>query len=192
MCIIEISALYNQRLFGVSCCVNGQTRRQRNISSQWRHNERYGVSNHRRLDCLLNLLFKHRSKKNQSSASLAFVRGIHRWPVNSPHKGPVTRKIFPIDDVIMCYSDVLKFTTALHTIAATVWNECGLFVIRLFNTLCAIIPNMHNFRRIVLLLSNVCTQWNNASLKNTTTPIVICMIQRFYPCCVKSQLWPVT
>ena len=32
---------------------------------------------------------------------MAFVRGIHRWPVNSPHKGPVTRKIFPFDDVIM-------------------------------------------------------------------------------------------
>ena len=31
-------------------------------------------------------------RKHQSSASLAFVRGIHRWPVNSPHKGPVTRK----------------------------------------------------------------------------------------------------
>ena len=39
--------------------------------------------------------------KPQSSAPLAFVRGIHRWPVNSPHKGPVTRKMFPFDDVIM-------------------------------------------------------------------------------------------
>ena len=39
--------------------------------------------------------------KYQSSASLAFVWGIHRWPVNSPHKWPVTRKIFPFDDVIM-------------------------------------------------------------------------------------------
>ena len=38
--------------------------------------------------------------KHQSSASLAFVR-IHRWPVNSPHKWPVTRKMFPFDDVIM-------------------------------------------------------------------------------------------
>ena len=38
-------------------------------------------------------------RKLQSSASLAFVRGIHRWPVNSPHKWPVTRKMFPIDDV---------------------------------------------------------------------------------------------
>ena len=33
--------------------------------------------------------------------SLAFMRGIHRWPVNSPHKGPVTRKMSPFDDVIM-------------------------------------------------------------------------------------------
>ena len=40
-------------------------------------------------------------RKHQSSASLAFVRGIHRRPVNSPHKGPVTRKMFPFDDVIM-------------------------------------------------------------------------------------------
>ena len=40
-------------------------------------------------------------RKHQSSVSLAFVRGIHRWPVNSPHKGPVTRKMFPFDDVIM-------------------------------------------------------------------------------------------
>ena len=40
-------------------------------------------------------------RKHQSSASLAFVRGIHRWPVISPHKWPVTRKMFPFDDVIM-------------------------------------------------------------------------------------------
>ena len=40
-------------------------------------------------------------RKHQSSASLAFVRGIHWGPVNSPHKWPVTRKLFPFDDVIM-------------------------------------------------------------------------------------------
>ena len=40
-------------------------------------------------------------RKHQSFMSLAFVRGIHRWLVNTPHKGPVTRKTFPFDDVIM-------------------------------------------------------------------------------------------
>ena len=40
-------------------------------------------------------------RKHQSSASMAFVRGIHRGQVNSPHKWPVTRKMFPFDDVIM-------------------------------------------------------------------------------------------
>ena len=38
-------------------------------------------------------------RKHQSSASLSFVRGIHLWPVSSPHKWPVTRKCFPFDDV---------------------------------------------------------------------------------------------
>ena len=40
-------------------------------------------------------------RNHQSPASLAYVWGIHRWPVNSPHKWPVTRKMFPLDDVIM-------------------------------------------------------------------------------------------
>ena len=40
-------------------------------------------------------------RKYPSSASMAFVRGIHRRPVNSPHKWPVTRKMFPVDDVFM-------------------------------------------------------------------------------------------
>ena len=44
-----------------------------------------------------------------SSTSLAFVWGIHRWLVNSPHKGPVTQKMFPFDDVIMIGSGSLVF-----------------------------------------------------------------------------------
>ena len=43
-------------------------------------------------------------RKHQSSASLAFVWGIHRGPVNSPHKWPATRKMSPFDDVIMITS----------------------------------------------------------------------------------------
>ena len=41
-------------------------------------------------------------RKHQSSASLVFVRGIHRGPMNFPHKWPVTRKMFPFDDFNMC------------------------------------------------------------------------------------------
>ena len=40
-------------------------------------------------------------RKHQSFASLAFVRGVHLWPMNWPHKTPVTRKRFPFVDVIM-------------------------------------------------------------------------------------------
>ena len=48
-------------------------------------------------------------KKYQSSTSLAFVRGIHRGPVNSPHKWPVTRKMFPFDDVIMSWESEIYY-----------------------------------------------------------------------------------
>ena len=65
------------------------------LALQWRHNECDGVSNHQPHDPDAD------QRKHQSSASLAFVRGIHRWPVNSPHKRPVTRKMFPFDDIIM-------------------------------------------------------------------------------------------
>ena len=40
-------------------------------------------------------------RKRQCSASLAFVRAIHRSPVNCPHKWPVTRKMLSFDDAIM-------------------------------------------------------------------------------------------
>ena len=55
---------------------------------------------------------RSRSKKTSNSASLAFVRGIHRSPVNSPHKGPVTRNMFPFDYVIMTIEDC--YATARH------------------------------------------------------------------------------
>ena len=46
--------------------------------------------------------------KHQSSASLAFVWGIHWWPVNSQHKRPVTRKMFPFDNIIMSPENFIK------------------------------------------------------------------------------------
>ena len=73
------------------------------MSLQWRHNEHDGVSNHQPHDCLLYIQAQMKENKHQRDASLAFVMGIHRWPVNSPHKGPVTRKMFPFEDVIVYY-----------------------------------------------------------------------------------------
>ena len=59
----------------------------------WRHDQRDGVYS--------TVCSGADQGKYHSSASLAFLRGVHRWPVNSPHRGPVTRKMFPFDDVIM-------------------------------------------------------------------------------------------
>ena len=88
---------------------------------QWRHNGRDDVSNHQARDCLLNRLFRHISgtdqRKHQSSASLAFVRGIHRVPVNSSHKGPVTRKMFPYGNrqyAVECRYNAVHYNTILY------------------------------------------------------------------------------
>ena len=62
----------------------------------WRQNGYGSVSNHQPHDCLLNRYADADHRRHQSSASLAFVRGIHRWPVNSPHKWPVTLIFFSI------------------------------------------------------------------------------------------------
>ena len=69
----------------------------------WRHNGRESVSNQQPHDYLLNRLFRRRSKKTSKLRVTAFVRGIHRGPVNSPHKWPVTREMFPFGYVIMTY-----------------------------------------------------------------------------------------
>ena len=69
-----------------------------NSPLQWRHNGRDGVSNHH---CLLNRLFRRRSKKTSTLPVTGLYARNSPVTVNSPHKWPVTRKMFPFDDVIM-------------------------------------------------------------------------------------------
>ena len=63
------------------------------ITLQWHHNELDGVSNHQLHDCLLNCLYRHKSKK---TSKLRLT-----WLVNSPHKWPVTQKMLPFHDLII-------------------------------------------------------------------------------------------
>ena len=67
-------------------------------------------------------------RKHQSSASLAFVRGIHRGPVNSPHKCLITRKMCPFDDVIMCKTMPCRWFCRTWSLVyrnqAIIWNTC--------------------------------------------------------------------
>ena len=58
--------------------------------------------------------------EDQSSASLAFVGEIHRWPVDFPHQGPVTLKKFPFDDVI-----IFAGTRQIIWLSQCRWNNHG-------------------------------------------------------------------
>ena len=68
---------------------------------RWRHSGRDSVSHHQPHNCLLNHLFRRRSKKTSKLRVTGLCVGNSPGPVNSPHKGPVTRKMFPFDDVTM-------------------------------------------------------------------------------------------
>ena len=73
------------------------------VALRWRQNGRDSVSNHQPRHCLLSLLFGRRSKKTSKLRVTGLCVGNSPGPVNSPHKGPVTRKMFPFDDVIMVH-----------------------------------------------------------------------------------------
>ena len=95
--IIKDILCIHPRAILISCSWYGSI-----ASLRWRHNEHAGVSNHQPHGCLLNRLFRRRWKKTSKLRVTGLCEGNSPGPVNSPHKGPVTRKMFPFDDVIMC------------------------------------------------------------------------------------------
>ena len=121
----------------------------------WRHNERDCVQI-TSLTIVYSIISGADQRKHQSSASLVFVRGIHRRPVNSPHKGPIARKMFPFDDVIMiCLMGQYNC-----------YHSCPIRVVR--SSLCNMPVNTNYLRRCVYLRSTsrirICAvvQWKNA------------------------------
>ena len=105
-------------------------------------------------------------RKHKSSASLAFVWGIHRRPVNSPHKWPVSRKMFPFVDAIMCRR-ILFFKTSCLIGKYLMWcSELpGVFILKI-----------DCYLSIADLLCHVGTKKRG--------------IYRFQICCSFAFLWP--
>ena len=91
--------------------------------SHWRHNDHDGVSNHQPHGCLLNRLFRRRSKKTSKLRVTGLCVGDSPGPVNSPHKRPVTRKKFPFDDVIMYILDEIHVDSFIFKIIHSFWRH---------------------------------------------------------------------
>ena len=80
------------------------------IALQWRHlNVMMSQITGYWIEVLLNSLYGPTSKKNH----WPFVEKIHRLPVNSLHKGPLTRKMLPCDDVTIDFGNTLTLNTFL-------------------------------------------------------------------------------
>ena len=94
---------------------------------KWRHNEHDGVFNHQPYDCLLNRLFRRRSKRTSKLRVTGLCAGKLPGPVNSPHKGPATRKMFPFDDVIMIsITGLQQLSPTKCTCPETQWLDCDM------------------------------------------------------------------
>ena len=105
-------------------------------SLHWRHNDHDGVSNHQPRSCLLNRLFRRRSKKTSKLYVTGLYAGTSPGPVNSPHKGPVTRKTFPFDDVIMIpsysiHKGINNYSEIVSLITISEWLSMDLEAIQL-------------------------------------------------------------
>ena len=81
---------------------------------QWRHNDHDSVSSDQPHGCLLNRLCRRNSKKTSKLRVTGLCVGNSPGPVNSPHKWPVTRKMFPFDEVIMMVATMVS--DVMHSI----------------------------------------------------------------------------
>ena len=122
------------------------------VSLQWCHNEHDGISNHRHFDCFHNHLFRRRSKKisklritglceGNSQVTGEFqaqgasnVENVSIWwhhhdkllPMNFQHKGPVTWKMLPFDDIIIinCFFLLSKIIPVMLIWTGESWLSC--------------------------------------------------------------------
>ena len=95
-------------------------------------------------------------RKHQSSASLTFVRGIHRWSVNSPHKGPVTRKMFHL--ITSSWSS----TRRLHLpVPSQIWKTIKDAIMSFF-----ISRNKFSTKRVNLIRLSLLTAWGGYEIFN--------------------------
>ena len=142
------------------CCCHAATLSIFCVTLRWRHNGHNGISNHQPHHRLLNRFSGADQRKHQSSALLAFVRRIHRWPVNSPHKGPVTRKIFRFDDVIMrcrCFHKL------------DVWSKVYL---RICCAMCSILLYSTAIYREFIVFTCICLPKNGCRIEINSTSMI--------------------
>ena len=111
---------------------------------QKRHNERDGISNHRRLDCFVNRLFRHRSKKTLKPRVTGLCEGNSPVIREFPHKGPKARKMVPFDDVITIAKIYLRNRIHSHSLRCQFWKHGGINSLSILNELSNLIRNTRN------------------------------------------------
>ena len=131
-------------------------------SLRWRHNERYGVSNHRRLYCLLNRLFKRRSKKTSKLRVTGLCAG------NSPVAGEIPRTIVIL--LIDRWDEVMQktFPCANFIMHITSWSDAPVRYLE------SVLQNTITFKHFGMKLPT------NIILPNTQLELFTSGVQRMF------------
>ena len=111
-------------------------------------------------------------RKHQSSVSLAFVRGIHRWPANSPHKRPVTRKLFPFDDVIMQFCLSKRWLTTYVIYRMNILEVLG--SVNILKPLSIFWSSLYHLQIYIA--------WNTTDLKTVVCSHACALLKMMTPC----------
>ena len=137
------------------------------MTLQWCHNGQDSASNHQHYDCLFNRLFRRRSKRTSKLRVTGLCVGNSPGPVNSPHKGPVTRKMFPFDDVIMTLVKVRNssFCRANYSASQAIFIQFALVIFVMVYSRW-LFPLSFRITSLAPGQSCYCPGTNDATLKN--------------------------
>ena len=130
---VGVDSVAQLLLFGDRACASAGT-------LEWRHNGAIASQITSLTIVYWTVYSDADQRKHRSSASLAFVRGIHRGPVNSTHKWPATQNMFPFDDVIMNYSRLIMICIwIIHFVIIGINNHILWFIIYLKQTITTVV-----------------------------------------------------
>ena len=128
-------------------------------------------------------------RKPQSSASLAFMWRVPRGPVNSPHKWPVTLKMFPFYNVIMYKNNLSGIFSDIDTV--TVWCDLSAYLADPFGPVVFTHVPYSNKSLIYVYVRCIISIMRPLKLKEF---LCICLkiFQRHWSCVLDTIMWDLT
>ena len=154
----------------------------------------FGVSNHQPHDCSPNHLFRRRSKKASKLSVTSIVRGVHRWPVNSPHKGPVKRKCFHLMTSSWPLEAFIHQWTLLLLVQCMIWRQAQTSTLISLNQkrkICLFVRFNKNWHLFSISKYQSANEWSSPWRKVGLSEILLGTLEYHWNCTL-NKMWHTT